>query len=113
MRLIQSLVCKLLFKWISFHIKGKNEQFVKKIRWNELSLSHLGPRTKECELEVKKIIYIQSLAEQLLNTFIDPKNVTKSHRQTTNTSIKINVPTRQANGINDSKACMKRLLVII
>jgi len=28
---------------------------LKKIDWNELSLSHLDPRTKECELEVSRI----------------------------------------------------------
>ena len=33
-----------------------------KISWSELSLSHLDPRTKQCELEVQKIIHLQGLA---------------------------------------------------
>jgi len=49
------------------------------IIWKELSLSHLDPRTKECELEVQKIIHLQSLANQLPNAFTDPKSVTKSY----------------------------------
>jgi len=28
------------------------------IGWNELSLSYLDPHTKECELEVQKIIHL-------------------------------------------------------
>jgi len=30
----------------------------KDICWNELSLSCLDPRTKECELEVQRIIHL-------------------------------------------------------
>jgi len=32
----------------------------KGIGWNELSLSHLHPHTKECELEVHRIIHFQN-----------------------------------------------------
>jgi len=28
--------------------------------WNELSLSYLDPRTKECEHEVQRIIHLQN-----------------------------------------------------
>ena len=31
---------------------GENKQLGKEISWNELSLSHFDPRTKQCELEV-------------------------------------------------------------
>ena len=30
----------------------------KEISWNESSLSHLDPQTKQCELEVQKIIHL-------------------------------------------------------
>jgi len=32
----------------------------KGIGWNELSLSCLGPHTKECKLEVQRIIHLQN-----------------------------------------------------
>jgi len=32
----------------------------KNIGWNELSLSYLKPRTKQCELEVQRIIHLQN-----------------------------------------------------
>ncbi|KAJ9552242.1 hypothetical protein OSB04_016287 [Centaurea solstitialis] len=76
--------------------------------WSELSLSHLNPRTKECELEVQKIIHLQGLANQLPDTFTDPKRVTKSHVPTANAPIKIDVPEGQNNMSNESRARLKR-----
>ena len=38
--------------------EGESKQLEKNISWNELSLSHLDPRTKECELEVQRIIHL-------------------------------------------------------
>ena len=54
-------------------------------------MSHLDPRTNQCELKVQKIIHLQNLANQLLDTFIDTKKVTKSHIPTANTPARINV----------------------
>ena len=42
-------------------------------------MTHLDPRTNQCELEVQRIIHLQNLANQLPNAFIDTKKVTKSH----------------------------------
>jgi len=39
---------------------GERKQLEKGIGVNELSLSHLDPRTKECELEVQRIIHFQN-----------------------------------------------------
>jgi len=39
---------------------GERKQLEKNIGWNELSLSYLDPRTKECELEVQRIIHLQN-----------------------------------------------------
>ena len=50
----------------------------REIIWNVLALTYLDPRINQCELEVQKIIYLQELANQLSNVFIDAKKVTKS-----------------------------------
>ncbi|KAJ9551943.1 hypothetical protein OSB04_015988 [Centaurea solstitialis] len=79
-----------------------------KISWSELSLSHLDPRAKECELEVQRIIHLQGLANQLPDTFTDPKRVTKSHVPAANAPIKIDVPEGQNYTSNESRARLKR-----
>ncbi|XP_028784088.1 uncharacterized protein LOC114740120 [Neltuma alba] len=88
-------------------MRGENNKLEKDISWKELSLSHLDPHPKEYELEVQKIVNLQSLANQLPDAFTDPKRVTKSHILTVNAPIKIDVPDGQPI-VNDSKACMKR-----
>lgn len=75
----------------------KNNKLEKEISWNELSLSRLDPRTKRCELEVQNIIHLQILENQLPNTFIDPKSVTKSYIPAVNAPIKMGVPVGQYN----------------
>ena len=50
----------------------------RKITWNESSLSHFDPPTKQSELEVQKIIHLQDLANRLPDAFIDSTKVTKS-----------------------------------
>ncbi|RDX63573.1 hypothetical protein CR513_57992, partial [Mucuna pruriens] len=81
--------------------RGENKKLENNINWNELSLSHLDPCTKEYELEVQKIIYLQNLANQLLNVFSDPKRVTKSYILGTNALIRIDVLVGQSNITND------------
>ena len=71
---------------------GEIKQLDKKISWKELSLAHLDPRTKQCDLEVQKIIYLQSLANELPDAFSDPKKVIKSHIPAVNAPIKLDVP---------------------
>ena len=44
---------------------------------NALTLTYLDPCTNQCELEVQNIIYLQELANQLPNAFIDVRKVTK------------------------------------
>ena len=67
----------------------------REIIWNESSLSHLDPRTKQFELEVQKIIHLQGLANQFPDAFIDSTKVTKSHIQTANIPARIEIPTRK------------------
>ena len=69
-------------------------------------MTHLDPRTNQCELEVQMIIHLQNLANQLPDAFIDTKKVTKSHISATNTPTWIDVLVRQLT--NESKICLKR-----
>ena len=78
---------------------GENNQLEKDISWNELSLSHFDSCTKECELNVQKIIHLQRLANQLPDAFIDSKKVIKSHVPAANAPIKVDVPVGQSNEI--------------
>lgn len=87
---------------------GENKQLGKEICWKELSLSYLDPRTKECELEVQRIIHLQNLANQLPNAFSDPKNITKSHIPAINAPSKIDIPEGRSCVTNESKPRMKR-----
>ena len=69
-------------------------------------MSHLDSRTNQCELEVQRIIYLQNLANQLPDAFIDTKKMTTSHILIANTPIRIDVPVRQL--ANESKIHLKR-----
>ena len=69
-------------------------------------MTHLDPRTNQCELEVQRIIHLQNLANKLPNAFIDTKKVTKSHIPTTNTPARIDVYVGQLT--NESKIHLKR-----
>ena len=88
-------------------LKKENKQLEKVISWNQLSLSHLDPRTKECELAVQKIIHFQNLANQLPNAFTNPKRVTTSYILAANTPVRIDVPIGQSVA-NEPKASVKR-----
>ncbi|KAG8475739.1 hypothetical protein CXB51_032489 [Gossypium anomalum] len=71
---------------------GEIKQLDQKISWKELSLAHLDPRTKQCDLEVQKIIHLQSLVNELPDAFSDPKKVTKSYIPAVNAPIKLDIP---------------------
>ena len=49
----------------------------REIIWNALALTYLDPHINQCELEVQKIIHLQELANQVWDTFINAKKVTK------------------------------------
>ena len=68
-------------------------------------MSHLDPRTNQCELEVQRIIHLQNLANQLPDAFIDTKKVTKSHIPAANTPTWIDVLVGQLT--NESKILLK------
>ena len=82
----------------------------REISWNESSLSHLDPRTKQSELEVQKIIHLQGLVNQLPDAFIDSTKVIKSHIMTANIPARIEIPTGklQSSMTNEPKPQLKR-----
>ena len=82
----------------------------REITWNESSLSHLDPRTKQSELEVQKIIHLQGLANQLPDAFIDSTKVTKSHILAANIPMRTEIPTGklQSSMTNEPKPRLKR-----
>ncbi|KAK4398525.1 Retrovirus-related Pol polyprotein from transposon RE1 [Sesamum angolense] len=64
----------------------------KDIAWNATSMSFLDPRTNDSELEVQRIIHLQSVANRLPDAFIDTKKVTKSHIPAENVPARLEVP---------------------
>ena len=71
---------------------GDNKQVGKEIKWSVPSLLHLDPPTKQSELEVRRIMHLQNIANQLPDAFADTKMVTKSHIPAANTPARIEIP---------------------
>ncbi|XP_076890487.1 uncharacterized protein LOC143541582 [Bidens hawaiensis] len=88
-------------------IEGDEKQLNGDICWNKLSLSHLDPQTKQCDLGVQRIIHLQRLANRLPDAFTDPKRVTKSHIPAANAPIKISVLEGPSHIGNESNALLK------
>ncbi|KAM1731965.1 hypothetical protein ACFX11_017777 [Malus domestica] len=59
------------------------------------TLSHFDPRSIQCENEVKRIVHLQSIANQMSDAFNDAMKVTKSHIPTANAPAMIDVPIGQ------------------
>ncbi|KAJ9547242.1 hypothetical protein OSB04_019785 [Centaurea solstitialis] len=77
--------------------------------FDESEFPALGGGTKQPENQkVQKTIHLQGLANQLPDTFTDPKRVTKSHIPAANAPIKLNVPEGQDNMSNEFRARQKR-----
>ena len=81
----------------------------REITWNALMLSHLDPRIIQCELEVQRIIHLQSIANQLPDVFTNNKKIVKSHILAANTLARIEVPIGQSinTSTNESKPRLK------
>ena len=71
---------------------GEKKEGERDISWNEPSLLHLDPRTKQCESEVQKIVHLQAIANQLPDAFTDTKRVTKSYIPAANAPARIKIP---------------------
>ena len=59
-------------------------------------MSHLDPRTSQCENEVRRIIHLQQIANQLPDAFTDAAKVTKSYIPAVNTPARVVVPVEQS-----------------
>ncbi|CAL8992335.1 unnamed protein product [Prunus brigantina] len=67
------------------------------------TLSHLDPRTAQCENKVRRIVHLQSIANQMPNAFNDATKVTKSHIPAANAHARTDVQNGQNNvPANDS-----------
>ncbi|KAM1890817.1 hypothetical protein ACFX14_034164 [Malus domestica] len=66
-----------------------------KLTWDVPTLSHFDPRSTQCENEVKRIIHLQSIANNMLDAFNDASKVTKSHIPTANAPVRMDVPIGQ------------------
>ena len=53
----------------------------KKLTWVVPTLSYFDPRSIQCENEVKMIVHLQRIANQMADAFNDDTKVTKSHNQ--------------------------------
>lgn len=71
-------------------------------------MSHLDPRTSQCENEVRRIVHLQEIVNRLPDTFNDATKVTKSHVPTINAPTRINVPVRQRLSAKESTIRQKR-----
>ena len=79
------------------------------IIFNASSMSHLDPRTTQCDKEVQRITHLQKIVSQLLDVFIDTAKVTKSYIPTANTPAKINIPIGKTAIMAANKSSMTRL----
>ncbi|KAK4708664.1 hypothetical protein R3W88_029589 [Solanum pinnatisectum] len=89
-------------------IGGEQKQLGNEIDWNSLSLSHLDPRTNQCEQEVQKIIYLQNIANQLSDPFTNLPWVTKSYIPATNAQVRVDGLIGENVKANESGPCLKR-----
>ena len=89
---------------------GEKKIQEKNISWNEPSLLYLDPYTKQCEMEVRKILNFQELANQLPDAFTDTKRVTKSYIPAVNTPARIEIPDTKSEDkvTQESKTRLKR-----
>jgi hypothetical protein len=69
-----------------------------KIDWNAHGISSSDPRTQETELQVRKIINLQHIANNLPDSFTDCKGVTKSYNPAINAPERVEVPTKTTEG---------------
>ena len=72
-------------------------------------MSHLDPRTAQCDKEVQRITHLQKIANQLPDAFTDTAKVTKSYKPTTNTPARINIPIAKTAIMKANESSMTRL----
>ena len=58
-------------------------------------MSHLDPRTPECENKVRRLIHLQAIANKMPDAFNETARITKSHILAANAPARIDVPVEQ------------------
>jgi hypothetical protein len=71
----------------------------REIEWNATGMRSSDPHPSESEPGVRRIIHLQSLANELLDAFTDHKIVTRSHIPAVNASERVHVPKKVTNSI--------------
>lgn len=87
------------------HVDSKERQ---QLTWNTPTLSHLDPRTPQCEYEVRRLVYLQDVANRLPDAFSDAAKVTKSYVPAMNVPARIDVGQGPHMAANESTARRKR-----
>ncbi|CAL9025326.1 unnamed protein product [Prunus brigantina] len=64
----------------------------RELGWNISIMSHLDPRTTQSENEVRTIVHLQQIANQMPDAFTNTGKVTKSHIHAANTPTMIDIP---------------------
>ena len=64
-------------------------------QWKVTHLSHLDPCISQSENEVRRMVHLQQITEQLSDSFTDTKKVTKSYIPTANILGRVIVPKEQ------------------
>ena len=72
-------------------------------------MSHLDPRTAQCDKEVQRITHVQKIVSQLPDAFTDIAKVTKSYIPTANTPVRINIPIGKAAIVAANESSMTRM----
>jgi hypothetical protein len=72
----------------------KYQKECSEIDWNAQGISSSDPRTQETGLQIRKIINLQHIANNLPDSFTDYKGVTKSYNPAINASERVEVPTK-------------------
>ena len=68
------------------------------LSWSVLTLSHLDPRTAQSEIEVRRILDLQNVADSMPDAFSDIAKVTRSHIPVANVPARIDVPKNHRHG---------------
>ena len=79
--------------------KKTSSEEKRELSWKVPSLIHLDPYTSQCENEVRKIVHLQTIANQLPDTFTDATKVTKSHIPAVNVPARVIVPEERSKQI--------------
>ena len=79
------------------------------IIWNASSMSHLDPRTAQCDKEVQRITHLWKIDNQLPDACTDTAKVTKSYIPAANTLARINIPIGKTVIMAANESSMTRL----